>query len=870
MTEGIPGHMVSSETTATWSADTAVAFDSARVRFPRATLKEVEPDNYVDRVEITRGGMGRIIGAFDLRLQRRVAIKELRVQGEELAERFTREALLTARLQHPSIVNIHEAGRWPSGEPFYAMKLVAGEPLDKVVARAKTLDAKLALLPHVLAVADALAYAHQQRVIHRDLKPSNVMIGDFGETVVIDWGLAKDLAEPATDPLGGPFRSAADPTMTADGEVLGTPAYMPPEQAEGQAVDERADVYSIGALLYHVLSGSPPYTGESPIDVLDAVRHGPPVPLGTREPGVPLDLLAIANRAMARDPAARYGTASELADDLRRFHAGQLVGAHRYSRRQLLRRWLRRHRTPVLVAIVAATILAAFGGMSIRRVLAEKQRAADAQTLAESNRADAEKLMDFMLYDLSDKLEAIGKVELLGAVADQAREYYQRRPVNMSERQRRALADRNVGDVLQQKGDLIGALASYRDSLKITEALALETPVNTSVLQAVMNSHERIAEVLGHQGNPGALAEDLAFLTLAERVTGIAEDRVSASRNLIVGHIKVGDRFNNRGDSVEALAHYRAAITIATTQPKSKEAERDLLVCHDRISMVLGVTGDTVGALAEARASLEIATDHADPNDATTQLDAARIRGRVGEWLDLVDDHAAATADFRSVLRTMDALAAQDPGNAEWQGELVMAKLRLGASLGKHGDYPGALAQLREGQTIADKRAAEPTASHIARRDVDLFHDAIGDVLLARGDVAAARKEYQAALDGFAALVSEAPAETDRAFELAAAHRKLGDALARDHAPNSLDEYRDALARIQRLIEADRANADWQEELAQVQHSLGEELAARGDKSGSHAAYGAAVAVIEKLAARAPTNPHWSAKLATLRERAGQ
>ncbi len=149
-------------------------------------LVAVDPDHYVDRIEITRGGMGRILAARDRRLRRKVAIKEMRAHSPELRARFEREVLLTARLQHPSIVGIHEAGRWPSGEPFYAMRLVPGRSLDQVVTAAGSLAERIALLPHVLAVADALAYAHQERVIHRDLKPHNVLVGEFGETEVID------------------------------------------------------------------------------------------------------------------------------------------------------------------------------------------------------------------------------------------------------------------------------------------------------------------------------------------------------------------------------------------------------------------------------------------------------------------------------------------------------------------------------------------------------------------------------------------------------------------------------------------------------------------------------------------------------------
>src|SRR3954470_11906539 len=189
-------------------------------------LVVVDPSCYVDRIEIARGGMGRISRARDLRLDRIVALKELWVDQKDTRARLAREALLTARLSHPSIVSVHEAGRWPSGMPFYAMKLVPGRSLDRVIAERTTLAGRLALLPHILAVADALAYAHQQRVIHRDLKPHNVLVGEFGETVVIDWGLAKDLDDEERREPSGPHR-IADASATIDGAVIGTPAYMP-------------------------------------------------------------------------------------------------------------------------------------------------------------------------------------------------------------------------------------------------------------------------------------------------------------------------------------------------------------------------------------------------------------------------------------------------------------------------------------------------------------------------------------------------------------------------------------------------------------------------------------------------------------------
>ena len=350
---------------------------------PDLGLTPVPRELYVIEGEIARGGMGRILAARDRRLGRPVALKELLSSSPDLARRFEREALMTARLQHPSIVNVHEAGRWPTGEPFFAMKRVVGQPLDRVVLGAKALEDRLALLPKVLAVAEALAYAHEQGVIHRDLKPANVLVGAFGETVVVDWGLAKDLLREGAFEEGEekPPELAPD-GLTVVGTVMGTPAYMAPEQARGERVDERADVYALGAILYTVLSGAPPYVGPSSTAVLEEVLKGPPQPLEERQEGLPEDLLALVRKAMAPAKEERYRTAREFAEDLRRYQTGQLVGAHRYSAGQLVRRWVLRHRAAVSVATAATIALAIFGALAFRQVQTERD-------VAQRERAEA-------------------------------------------------------------------------------------------------------------------------------------------------------------------------------------------------------------------------------------------------------------------------------------------------------------------------------------------------------------------------------------------------------------------------------------------------------------------------------------------------
>jgi WD40 repeat protein/tRNA A-37 threonylcarbamoyl transferase component Bud32 len=336
-------------------------------------LLAVERHHYVVEGEIAKGGMGRVIAARDRRLGRDVAIKELLPKNRDATRRFEREARITARLQHPAIIHVYEAGVWPGGEPFYAMHKVAGRSLDKVVAERATLNERLGLLPHVIAVADALAYAHSERVIHRDLKPSNVLVGEFGETVVIDWGLAKDLdAVDLGDSLVRP-RTGSDETMS--GSVVGTPAYMPPEQARGESVDERADVYALGALLYKVLVGHGPYAGNTAQEIVDQVVAGPPQPVDDREPGTPADLAAIVQKAMAREREQRYATAGELAADLKRFQTGQLVAAHRYTAGQLFWRWLQRRRLAIAIGATAIVAIAVIATISVWQIVDQRSQA---------------------------------------------------------------------------------------------------------------------------------------------------------------------------------------------------------------------------------------------------------------------------------------------------------------------------------------------------------------------------------------------------------------------------------------------------------------------------------------------------------------
>jgi WD40 repeat protein len=324
-----------------------------------------DPERYQIIGEHGRGGLGRVSRAHDRELGRDVAIKELISRGHVSEVRFLREAVITARLEHPGIVPVHEAGRWPDGTPFYAMKLVAGRSLRELIAERATVDERIGLLHHVIAVADAIAYAHGRNIIHRDLKPANVIVGDFGETIVIDWGLAKDLTSSEESAVGGgPFRVNRDDELTAAGSVLGTPAYMAPEQERGEQVDQRADVFAIGGMLWQLcaLQKLPPSAPH--------LRHRI-----LRRAGIDKDLVAIIDKALDPAPDRRYPDAGALAADLKAFKSGARIAARSYSLFAMLGHWTRRHRA-LAMSVVAVSALAAAGSLLyVRNIAAERDRA---------------------------------------------------------------------------------------------------------------------------------------------------------------------------------------------------------------------------------------------------------------------------------------------------------------------------------------------------------------------------------------------------------------------------------------------------------------------------------------------------------------
>jgi len=303
------------------------------------------------------GGMGRVYLARDRWLGRTVALKE--AHDDALARRLAREVRVTAGLEHPNIVTVYDEDRDADGRLFYTMRLMRGRPLSQLLGERHSVGERLELLGHYLDACHAMAYAHAHAVIHRDLKPANIMVGDFGATQVVDWGLARRLDGEVTDES-----PEADAATTRRGAVLGTPAYMSPEQARGEPADRRADVWGLGAVLHELLFATPPPRSDAPM-----VRP-------SRE--VPAELVAIVTRALA-DPEVRYPDAEALAVDVAAYLAGRRVGAHHYTPLEVALRFMKVWRGPLLVAAAALLVIAALLVLGNLRLRAQRDRAVAAE-----------------------------------------------------------------------------------------------------------------------------------------------------------------------------------------------------------------------------------------------------------------------------------------------------------------------------------------------------------------------------------------------------------------------------------------------------------------------------------------------------------
>jgi serine/threonine protein kinase/formylglycine-generating enzyme required for sulfatase activity len=519
-----------------------------------------------ERGEVARGAMGRVLRVWDRELRRSLAKKvllERPVEGpqgqRESAQRlgrFLEEAQITAQLDHPGIVPVHDLGVDAAGQVYFTMKLVRGEDLKSVFEKVRrradgwTLTRALGVIARL---CEAMAFAHSKNVVHRDLKPANVMVGRFGEVYVMDWGLARVLDRPETRDLrlqeGSPppsvelttertddYGSDRSPLRTMDGHVVGTPAYMPPEQARGQVeqLGPRSDVYAVGAMLYHLLAGRMPYVEEgrpvSPYEVWSLVRERPPRPIRELARQQPAELVAICEKAMSRDPAARYADMRELAGDLSNFLEHRVVRAYRTGPWVELSKWVDRNRA-VAASIATLVVLAVVAGLAVfvleRRRSSEALRAADEHAVvALVSRAQSlwpvhpTRVLDMELWvaDAQEVLQRLPRYEAIHAALERE-----------AERQAVGEAERGTATQRARVADLAATVTVLKDLCSRAQE-RIENPQSSAERR---NEDRRILGVYALELE--RLDEELAD---AQRSLGPAERRRLAHPGMQAAHAR--------------------------------------------------------------------------------------------------------------------------------------------------------------------------------------------------------------------------------------------------------------------------------------------------------------------------------------------
>ncbi|MBO4699264.1 protein kinase [bacterium] len=402
---------------------------SSSANSEKAVTDEI-PGRYEIFEELARGGSGRVLLVFDKHIGRKVAMKELLSdlvfsasdkndpQVSATRNRFLREAKLTGRLEHPAIVPVYEIGRHPNGTFYYTMRLIKGTTLLKAIKKCGSIEERLELLHHFYNICNAVAYSHSKGVINRDLKPSNVMIGEFGETVVLDWGLAKIKD---SDEMIFVQHEDFGVGKTVIGQAIGTPSYMSPEQAEGRIgeIDETSDIYSLGAILYQILTGRPPFSGKSVDEIISKVMTEKAENAVKREKNAPPELAAIAEKALSKDKGSRYSSVTEMLEDLTSYMSGRKVRVYRYSLFESLKFMATRHKAAFLSSlIILATVL--FASVQIMFAL---NRATAAKNEAEHDKVTANYRTAQAFSEKSNKLD-IEKSYITSRIYAAAAMYY--------------------------------------------------------------------------------------------------------------------------------------------------------------------------------------------------------------------------------------------------------------------------------------------------------------------------------------------------------------------------------------------------------------------------------------------------------------
>lgn len=815
----------------------------AESQAPDAAAPVEETGPYVaprrDRYRLNRihasGGIGRVWLAYDGELHREVALKELRPdrrEGADYATRFIREARITGQLEHPGIVPVYELNpRASTGQPFYVMRFIKGRTLSQAIdhyhcrasGEAHAVEFR-SLLNTFVELCNAVAYAHSRGVIHRDIKGSNVVLGDFGEVIVLDWGLAKLVGrehdEEAPITLG-PDTPASD---TQAGAVIGTPAYMAPEQAQGRAdlVGPRSDIYSLGAVLYEILTGQPPYTGKDKTEILRRVREEDPQRPGTLRPVAPA-LEAVCLTALARQPERRYASARELAAEIENWLADEPVRVWREPVSVRAGRWARRHK-PILTAAAALLVTAVVAlAVSTALVLHEKgktesalvdannnyeemkrqrtraetnattaqeQRAAavHARRRAESNLRQACEAVDLMLTRVSEdpdllayepRMEQVRSRLLQDALAFY-QQFLEEHGDDQEVRAETVRAARRTANILQELGRHTEAAAHYDQAIALCGQLRSEFSTAAAYQQELAGIHNSLGILYRATGKVEEAEAEYG------KAVALKRQLINAHPDVAVFRAELANSLHNQCALLRELGRTESALNVngealrlrrelVEVFPQEPTYRHNLGKDLNLLALLLDDQGNPIDEEAICREALEQLQKlaHEYPHVPQYRQTLALTHMNLGILLRKLGRADEGEKELRESLSERTKLADSFPGIPAYRSEQARTCSSLALALIE-------LKRTDEAKTVAEKGVALQRQLVNDYRHVPAFRNEqalgrlhYGYVLYSCGEQRQAEVVWKEALDGGEKLVGEHPLVPDYHLHLAGLYGEL-------------------------------------------------------------------------------------------------
>jgi serine/threonine-protein kinase len=795
-----------------------------------------------------RGGLGEVYVARDEELRREVALKQIQdryARDPNSCARFLAEAEITGKLEHPGVVPVYGLGQDPDGRLFYAMRFVRGGTLKEEIARFHDADVPgrdpgeralslRQLLGRFLDACNTIAFAHSRGILHRDLKPDNILLGPYGETLVVDWGLAKRAGAPrgaarmGDEAIGPELPQAGD--VTLPGSPIGTPAYMSSEQASGRLdlIGPASDVYGLGATLYCLLTGRAPFEGRSPALVVEQARRGefPPPRQAKRE--VPPALEAVCVKAMATDPAGRYRSPRELADEIERWLANEPVSAWREPWPARARRWLGRHQTAmtaataaILVAaagLIAISILQAGANRELRQANARERRArAEAQRRFALARKAVESYYTGASEDVLLKQSQLASLRTkllktsLAFYAELQSELERAGRDDPATRAELAAAYERVGEITEQVGTRASALEALERSRGIRESLAAADP-------AAVGPRRNLAGVLETIGilqarTSGREAEALPTL---ERALALREAVVAARTDSADDRAAVAATLRRMGNSLFPLGHPARALgyleraraileRLEAEYPDREFIRSEVANVLKQLSYTQRVSDrleDSLRDLGQAHQILErLAADH--PEDAAYRARLAEVLSDLGSDLATAARLPEALDAEERALAIHERLAAESPANTDYRYMIATHRTAIGWILGEMGRRVEALRPLAQARDELGRLVADHPDNLFFRRQLAQCVGFLGTDEQELGR----RDEAFEALERARALFEGLPGEPLDLYNLACIDARLVVLAQSDPAGKAVaargDAYADrAIAALRRAVDA--------------------------------------------------------------------